>query len=264
MSTLWATDDTLKRNRLNRSAILSRLFGAPMYDVDNSDVVQVAAKPLDGRTLAATVTTEYTAPATAGSVAQIHALTLRNTDTVDRAVELYLVPSGGAAGVPERIFDDTVPAGGTVVLAPVGGWFLGASGTLRAKAAAASVVAMRAEITEWASQPGGLTLKVVDGVQLATTYSTIYTVPSTGVKHALLLNYTLCNTDSSSRSPQVTLVESGDTSSAEDEIFGDTMITKETVIDDTWRVLEPSDFIQARNAAAANVVSCRVTMLEVV
>lgn len=263
MGSLWATDDTLKRNRLNRTAILGRLLGVPMYDEDNSAVVQVTAKPLDGVLLAATVGTLYTAPATAGSVAQVHGITIRNTHTADLAVELYLVPSGGTAGVPERIFDDTVPTGVTTILAPDGGWFLGASGTIRGRAASASLVAVRAEITEWAAQPDGLTLKVVDGVQLATTYSTVYTVPATGVKHAVLLNYTLCNTNASDRAPQVVIVESGDTASAEDELFGDTIQTKVTVLDDTPRVLEPSDFIQARNSALANVISFRPTILEV-
>lgn len=263
MGALWSSDDAIKRDRMNRIALPLRLLGVPMYDVDGADVVQVTAKPNDGVLLGATVAAHYTAPATAGSVVQVHALTLRNTHSADLAVELYLVPSGGTAGVPERIFDDTVPAGVTTILAPVGGWFLGASGTIRGKAGTASLVALRAEITEYASQPAGLTLKVVDGVQLATTYSTIYAVPATGVRHALLLNYTLCNTDSVDRAPTVAIIESGDTASAEDEIFGDTMFSKETVIDDAWRILEPSDFIQAKNAAAANVMSARVTMLEV-
>lgn len=242
---------------------MSRLLGGALYDVDGADVVTVTAKPNDGATLGTSVATHYTAPSTGGSVVQLHAITIRNTDSVERAVEIYLVPSGGSAGVPERIFDKVVPPGRTFALAPIGGWFLGPSGTLRGKAAAAGVVAMRAEITEYASQPDGVTLKVVDGVQLGTSYSTLYTVPGSGVQHALLLNYTLCNTDSSAHTPQLAIVESGDTASVEDEVFGDTIGPKNTLLDDTWRVLEPSDFVAVRNSALANVVSCRLTMLEV-
>jgi hypothetical protein len=258
---LWATSDVLRRRRLNRNAIAGRLLGLPMYDVDNSDVVQVAAKPIDGALLAAAVGTLYTAPAS--GIAQIHSIMLRNTHSASLAVELYLVPNAGSAGVPERIFDDTLDAGETVSISATGGWFLAASGTLRGKAGTTSLVAIRGEVTEWASQPDGLTLKVVDGVQLGTSYATVYTVPGSGVRYALLLNSTLCNTDTSDRSPQVTIVESGDTSSAEDEIFGASMFAKETFIDDDVHVLEPGDFIQARNAAAANVVSYRPTILEV-
>jgi len=261
MGVLWAAQDVLKRHRLNRNAIMGRLLGFPMYDVDNSDVVQVTAKPLDGALLGTSVSTLYTAPAS--GVAHIHAITIRNTDTVARAVNLYRVPNAGSAGVPEQIFADTVQPGVTTVMAPVGGWFLGASGTLRGSAATATVVAVRAEITEWAAQPNGLTLKVVDGVQLGTSYSTVYTTPGSGVKVSLLLNYLLCNTDTSDRAPQVTIVESGDASSAEDEVFGDSIVTKATVIDDTIRVLEPGDVLQGRCSALANVVSLHPTILEV-
>jgi hypothetical protein len=61
MSTLWATNDILRQERLNRAAIIGRLQ-LPMYDVDDALAVQVTALPLDGVALASSTTTYYTAP----------------------------------------------------------------------------------------------------------------------------------------------------------------------------------------------------------
>lgn len=255
---LWVTNDVLRQERLNRNAVLARLLGAPMYDVDDALSVTVTPAPVDGVLLSNVVGTLFTAT----GIANVHALTFRNTDTVARAVNLYLVPAAGSAGVPEQIFADTVQPGETTVLAPRGGWFLGVGGTIQGNAAVTSVVSFRAEVTQYDADPAGLTLKVVDGVALGTSYASLYACPGSGVTHATLLNFTLCNTDASSRAPQVAIVESGDTASAEDEVFGDTMLSKETVIDDTWRVLQPGDFVAVRCAAAAGVVSARATILE--
>lgn len=260
MSTLWLAGDTIKEKRINRVSILGRLL-FPMFDEDQSAVTTVDAKRLAGVLLTGAVTTLYTAPGS--GVAHVHGLTLRNTHSAALAVELYLVPNAGSAGVAERIFDDTLEAGETAILAPTGGWFLGASGTIRGKAGTTNLVALRAEVTEYAAQPGGLTLKVIDGVALGTSYSTLYTANAGSLKHALLLNYTLCNTDTVDRAPNITIVESGDTSSAEDEIFGDTLVSKETLLDDTPRLLAVNDFVQGK-ASQASVVSARLTVLEVV
>jgi hypothetical protein len=257
-TTLWATDDKLKQERLNRGAIIGRL-SIPMYDVNDAGAVQVTAQPLDGVALAATTTTYYTAAA----LTEIFAITLCNTDSVARVVNLYLVPSAGSAAAATSLFRDTVQPGEQVRLE--GPWFLATGDTLRADAASASVVSMRAELLTWSAQPAGLTLKVVNGAALTTALlgsPGYYRAPTSSLTQAVLLAATLCNTDSVSRTPHVHVVPTGGSAAAATRIWSDALVAGETTIFGAGIVLEPGDFIDAK-ADAGSVVGMRLTILEV-
>lgn len=257
---LWVTNDVLRQERLNRGAIIGRLVGLPIYDVDDALAVTLTAKPLDGVAIASSSTTYYTVPGSGVAVSEILTITLVNTDSVARAVDLHLVESGGGPVVATSIFPGTLQPGERVTLE--GPWFLAVGDTLRASAAAAAVVSLRAEILEYAAQPAGLTLKVINGAALGSSVATYYTVPGSGVTHAILLATTLANTDSVSRTPHVHVIPSGGAAAVANRVWSDALVTKETALFAQLEVLEPGDFIQAKADAAA-VVGARFTVLEV-
>ena len=258
MSTLFLTGDTLKQNRLNRSIVLGRVLGLPMYDDDNASSITVAAIPVDGVAIASSSTTYYTAPSTAGSIAEILTITLCNTDSVARAVDINIVENGGSVGVSTAIWRDTLQPGEEVIVS--GPWFLGPSDTLRATAAAASVVSLRAEVLEFGAQPGGLNFKVINGASLGTSVSTYYTM--SGFTQAILLAASLCNTDTVSRTPELHVIHNGDTAAVKNRIWSEAIVTKGSAIIQPFAILKTSDFIQAK-ASSASVVGLRLTVLEV-
>mgnify|MGYP001277176779 CR=1 FL=1 len=68
---------------------------------------------VDGTLLTASEVTLYTAT---GVTAAIHSITYTNTDTVDRAVTIWIIPSGQTSGARYRIATAMViPAGRTVI-----------------------------------------------------------------------------------------------------------------------------------------------------
>jgi hypothetical protein len=138
--------DALTPERLNRASVIGRLM-MPLYDVDDALAVTLTAKPVDGVAIASSTTTYYTVPSSGVAVAEILTITLVNTDSVARNVDVYLVENGGSAGVATKIWDDTLQPGERVTID--GPWFLAASGTLRAVAAVAAVVSLRAEVLEY-------------------------------------------------------------------------------------------------------------------
>lgn len=257
---LWDSLDTQTKERRNREAIIGRLLGIPLYDVDDALAVTLTATPVDGVALASSNTTYYTVPASGVAVSAILGITLVNSDSVARAVSLYLVESGGSAGVATQIFAATLQPGERVSLE--GPWFLAASGTLVASAAAAAVVSLRADVLEFDAQPAGLTLKVIDGASLGASATTYYTVPGSGVTHAVLLATTLCNGDTVSRRPHVHVIPSGGSAVVANRIWFDELVTKETALFSRFEVLEPGDFIQAL-ASSAGAIGARFTVLEV-
>jgi hypothetical protein len=258
MSSLWLTNDTLAQERLNRGAIIGRLQ-LPLYDVDDAAAMTLTALPLDGVALASSTTTYYTAP----SLAQILCITLCNTDSVARAVNVYLVQSAGSAGVATSIFRDTLQPGEQVYIE--GPWFIATGDLLRADAAAASVVSLRAEILEWAANPAGLTLKVVNGAALTTALlgsPGYYRAPTSSLTQAIVLAATLCNTDAASRTPHIHVVPTGGSGAVANRLWSDALVSKESVILGPGTVLQPGDFIDAKADAGA-VVALRLTILEV-
>jgi hypothetical protein len=174
---------------------------------------------------------------------------------------LYLVESGGSAVAGNQVFADTLQPGETVALA--GPWFLSPGDTVRANAAAASVVSLTGELLEYSLQPAGMTLKVINGAALGTSETSYYACPGSGVTQTLLLNATFCNTDSSGRAVDFYRSPSGTSPSAiAQEVFDDTILPKETVLIELPLVLEPGDFLAAK-AASGSVVAARFTVVEV-
>ncbi len=91
----------------------------------------------DGDALTASLATYFTATA----LTTLYALTIYNSDTVDRVVTVEIIQSGGSAGNNKTIFGSAVGPKQTVIVA---GPFIFETGDfLQAKAASASVVSLR-------------------------------------------------------------------------------------------------------------------------
>lgn len=103
---------------------------------------------VSGSQIAASATTYYTAAT--GTKARIDSLALTNTTGTGRTVTLYLVPSGGTAGVTNCVLSAyTVAAGETYVPPGIIGQWLESGGTLQAVASAATAVTLVASGVEW-------------------------------------------------------------------------------------------------------------------
>jgi hypothetical protein len=81
-----------------------------------------------------------------GKNSVVKSIVICNTDTSDRSVYLYAVPSGGSAAVANMIFADTVKTMETKVIGP--DIFLEAGAKVRGYASAASVVGCRVSALE--------------------------------------------------------------------------------------------------------------------
>lgn len=97
--------------------------------------------------LAATETTQYTAPATISSaplkLVRIANATLTNTSASPVTVSVSLVKSGGTAGASNRILAAyALSAGDSLPLSMLAGHFLGAGDFISAIASTAAVVAL--------------------------------------------------------------------------------------------------------------------------
>lgn len=96
---------------------------------------------VDGAQLITTAGTYYTAPA--NTFATISACTLTNTTAAAVTATLYLVPSGGTAGVTNCILSArTIAAGESFNVGSAIGQTLPTGGTLQALAGAAASVAL--------------------------------------------------------------------------------------------------------------------------
>lgn len=84
------------------------------------------------------ITTHYTAPALGARITEV---SFCNTDTVDRTVRCYFVPSGGAIGVANvQYYDFPIPSKASIAFGR-NAWLAGA-GFIQASADAAAVVGM--------------------------------------------------------------------------------------------------------------------------
>lgn len=255
MSSLWATNDTLKQERLNRMAIIGRL-SMPLYDVD--DALAVTLTPVKAAVaLDTSLGDVYAVPGSIGA-AVVTSITITNTDSATRTASLYLIePAASAASVARTIYTDTLYAGQSVTIRVP--YILAASATIRGIASAAAVVSVAVSGLIYAAQPAGLTLKVIEGVALGTSLSTIYTATGT---RAILLAATLCNTDTLARTPALHLVPSGGSAQAANRVWSQALLGKETGFYEGLDVMASGDFIRA-SASTASVVSLRLSVLEV-
>lgn len=257
MGTLWETGDTMHPERRNREAVIGRLL-MPLYDVDDSDVITLTPVT-QGVVLGSTIGTIWTVPASGIVGALVTSISLLNTDSVARYAYLYLVePGATAASVARTIFLDQLQPGERVsIRVPI---TLAPGALIRGLAEVASYVSVRVDATTFVDQPTGLTLKVVEGVALTDSLVTIYTCPA--VQQALLLSAIMCNTDASSRVPELHVIPSGDVAVVANQIWKDTLVARETAALDDVLSLEAGGFIQAK-ASVTGVGSLRLSILEV-
>jgi hypothetical protein len=140
--------------------------------------------------------------------------------------------------------------------------FLAAEATIRGTCpTAADVVSARVDLLLYDEQPAGLELIVVEGVSLTDSLATLYECPG-DVTQAIVLQQTLCNTDSSARTPTIHVVPNGGAAAVSNQVFGDSLLTKETTWLEDAAILLPGDFIRVK-ASVTSVVSWRPTILEV-
>jgi hypothetical protein len=259
VGTLWAANDVQKVARRNREAMNVRL-SRPFYDVNDSDVVTLAAKPVDGIMLTATSAPLYTVPAVA--VAQLHSITLTNTSGAAVQAFVNLIPSGGAFGVANSIFNDVLAPGETFEINIP--YFLAVGDLISGHAATDGVIAATFNLLEYTNQPTALTLKTLQGVALTTANVAHYTVPASGVRYAMLLAFTFCNTTISPHTVTYYKTPSGQASGQAKHLIGNPLVTgRESYWDEPNHILEPGDFLEGKATTGA-VVAVRLTVLEVV
>src|SRR5207253_6925367 len=114
MGSLFATNDALTQERLNRGFMPGRL-SMPVYDVNDSGTVTVTPRSIDGDDVFTSVTTHYSVPGGA-AVSIVHAITVCNNDSSAQHAGVYLVQNGSVIGGPTVIFFDTLNVGETVVI----------------------------------------------------------------------------------------------------------------------------------------------------
>lgn len=262
MGTLWAANDPLTRQRLNRGAIIGRMQ-MPFYDVDSGGTTTCTAVSVDGDDIITSATTHYTA---SGTVAMLQRITICNSSATSRACSVHLVENGGSRTVSNRIWSDSVRAGQTLIIE--GPFFLSASDTLQSigTGMSANDISLRAEVLEFTNQPSGLTLahattngSGIEGATLTTSAATYYTAPAS--KKTVVPHLLVCNTDTSARLVTIYLIQSGGSAAGTKCIFAQSVAASGSVmIVGPW-ALDAGDFIQAL-AAAGSVVSLRVTAIE--
>ncbi len=257
MGTLWVADDEQTAARRNREAILRAITGVPIYDVD--DALSVTLTPVVTRAELGSSIGDVWAVPSGIAAAVVTKIAITNTDSSAHAVSLYLIePGQTVASVARSIVLDTVQPGETVTIGvPI---VLDAEATIRGLAASGSVVGVTVTALTFDDQPTGLALKVVEGVALTGALATLYTAPAG--EQAIVLSALICNTDSTSRRPEVHVVPSGGSADVDNQVWKDALVSKETANVAGGESLAAGDFIQGK-ASVTSVVSARLSIVEV-
>lgn len=262
-TSLWAANDPLTRQRLNRGEIIGRLM-MPFYDVDSAGTTTVAAIAVDGDDIITSATTHYTVPSSGVVVAVLQRVTVCNASATARACSIHLVESGGSRTVSNRIWSDTVPAGLTIVIE--GPFFMSPSDTLQSIGTGMSAddIGLRAEALEFTTQPSGMTLAhattngtAVEGAAMTGSSATYYTAPTS--KKTVIPCIVLCNTDTSAVTVTVNIIESGGSVAGKKKILGQSIKAGGSLILAGPFALDAGDTIRG---LASTAVSIRVTAVE--
>lgn len=257
--TLWTDGDSMTEARRNREAIATR-FSLPTYDIEQGGAVTLAPSRVVGTALPSTIAALYGVP-TGITVTWVDSITLVNMHTASLAVTLYIVESAGSVGVARQIYAGTLLPNFPVEL--VGPWFLYEDAWIGGFAASANKVAFTADLMEFTYQPAGLRLVEVPPAVLTTDEVEHYAVPGSGCEHALLLATTICNTDTSARTPTIYRSQVVSPVSTPEAIWSSAMAPKETALFPARpKILLPGDILVGK-ASANSVVSVRHTILEV-
>jgi hypothetical protein len=257
---LWSGGDAITALRLNRLALGSRM-AMPVYDVNGAGAVTVTPGHVDSVLLTG-VSTDlllFTATATPTVLTQY---TLNNVHTATVAVRLFLLPEGVAeAANAYCVFSQFMPAKSVVEVDTTR--FLQTGDKLVSRATVASQVRFAASWLAFDAQPFGAELVMLSSVTLSTTTALIYTVPTIGVTHAVLVSFLLANnSDTLDNDPHVYHVPSGQTRGAQHAIYSSKMYPKSLTVDDTRRILLPGDTIHAVGSSSSAPSSIRLTIVE--
>lgn len=231
----------------------------PIYDIAQGGSVTLEATRGAGVLATLAGATVYSVPGTT-TVSWVDSITLINTDSVTRTASLYIVDAAASADLSHLIYSRPVLPYYPVEI--VGPWFIGTNGYVFCTASANSVVAVTADVMEFGTHPAGLLLPGNGPSTLTTSAVTAYTVPSSGVEHAVHLSTTIYNSDSVAR--RVVVYRSTSASpGVKDVIFGRDMPSLSTsVFPSRPKVLNPGDKLIGL-ASANSVVSIRHTVMEV-
>lgn len=250
---LWLFDEEQSEPRRNREAIIGRMR-LPVYDIQQGGAVTVDPKrvqtvlPLAATPLHVIV----------GFRTIVHSIELFNSDAVSRIVSLYLVNAAGAAGAANQVWAESLYPGERVVLtAP---WMMAVGDTIVGNADANSVVSCNIDMTAFDAHPVGVTMLRIGGALIPNAAADYYTVPGAGVKHALLVSLTVCNPSGAAVVPTISRAPAGAVTLSH-RILGESVDSKQTLIDDVPLVLIPGDRINMV-ASVNNVASLRATVLE--
>jgi hypothetical protein len=259
MGALWATNDVLKQERLNRTAIIGRLT-VPVYDVDDGGTVRVAPKSIDGDDIVTTETTHFTF-GSGITVGILHSVTVTNNHSAVLPLEVHLVPNGGSRSAGTLIAPTKLLQPGETVVFE-GPWFADPSDTIRSISASATAgqIALRGEVTELTGTTPGVALIVVDGSALSTTLTAYYMCPGSGVTHTTIPALTVTNSDSVTRTVTVEVRPSGGGQADRQNILNLPIPAGEGAILDGF-VLEPGDAIYAKISSGTSG-SIRVSPVE--
>lgn len=251
----WAFQDPQTRQRRNREWIIGR-SRVPLFDVDLNDALSVTPVSVSGAVLTTSNASLYTVPASGVTVAQIASITVTNFSGSARVVNIYL---GASAVLANQIWGDTLQPGETIIIG--GPFYLAASNVLFASSDANTAVTVTAEVLEFKTQPSGLTLKIINGVLLTGSAATLYTVPASGVRQALVMGVHLFNSHTGDLTPTIHRVKSGGSVGSSTIVFSGAMFTKETVNFAGPFTLGPNDFISGL-ASTTNLISARLAVVE--
>lgn len=256
MGTLWTTGDTQKQERRNREAILGRLF-TPLYDVNEASTVTLTPVVASAQ-LQTSIGDIWAVPAGIAA-ALVTGVLITNTDSVARTPLIYFIePGQTAASVARSIWLNPVQPGESVsIRVPL---ILAASAVIRGLCATADVISVRVNALTFADQPGGLTLKVIEGIALTNALVTEYTCPA--IQQAILLSAVLCNTDSSAHTPELYVVPNAGAAAVSNQIWNGPVVAQESVFMDDYHSMAAGDFIRAKADTGA-LVSARFSILEV-
>jgi hypothetical protein len=259
MGSLWASADTMTAARRNREAIVGRILGLPLHDVDNTAVVTVT--PVTTRVAIAAAATPlgivWTIPAGAATV--VTSITMTNTHSAAVQVDLMMIEPGGTTGsVARAIWQDTLQAGEKVSIRVP--FIMAASSSIRAAATVAAVVGITVVGLVFTNQPTGMNLKILEGVSVTTSGVIPYTCPAS--TRAIFLALSLCNTHSASVTAHAYVIPVGQPAGIDNQIFDDVLLTKETTILEDLIHLGAGDFIAVSCTGTTNVIGARLTVLE--
>ena len=210
----------------------------------------ITLKPIDGDDIVTSETTHYTCPNGANR-ASVSGITVCNTSSSDRKIEIHIVPSGSNRSISTTIFEDTIFAGEIIVVD--GPFFLQSGDTIRSIGVgmSANQIGMRATVAEFPALVGAVLLRI-NGSTVGTSQATIYTCPNS--KKAIVVNLVVLNAhDSSSRNAEIEIRPSSGSAQARQRIISGAVAPGEQLSIDNL-LLKAGDSIHSKGSASNSII----------